>query len=226
MATSKRGRLLLWASVLSLAGCAGTRSGAGDPDPLTGGPPLPRGKTADAQAGRAPAVPAVAQGGPLPALPAPHTTTSPADLASTVTPPLDPPPKLAIRDGDPAGRAPVRPAQQVPLLPPEPLTPGDHGGGAVQVSVPLGAPVQKPIVPVAGVRLDTYPQIQEALAARGVTWQRLEMTGAPGEWKFTCSIPNKKQRDVQHTVEARAVGESGLAAMRAAVQHIDAEAPP
>src|SRR5437762_528693 len=33
-----------------------------------------------------------------------------------------------------------------------------------------------------------YVQLQEALRARGVSWQHLEMSSETGEWKFTCTV--------------------------------------
>jgi hypothetical protein len=56
------------------------------------------------------------------------------------------------------------------------------------------------------------------LAARGIIWQRLE-TGANGEWKFTCSVPNRQNPRVRRTYEAR--GTDPVTAVRAALDQID-----
>jgi hypothetical protein len=222
MARSDRALVPLAAGLLLLTGCAHTGISK-DGDPLWGGgPPLPSGRPGDAVAQAKGAPARDAPNGPLPELPAPSGATSQAALAS------DPPPQLRIPGGD-AWRSPgKKTASAVPLQQPEPLTQAqgqEPGPGAGPAVVPLGAPSQKPPTPTVGVRLDTYPQIQEALAARGVTRQRLEMVGDQGEWKFTCSVANRRQPDVLHTVEAQAFGEGGLAAMRAAVQRLEAEAP-
>jgi len=50
----------------------------------------------------------------------------------------------------------------------------------------------------------TYEGAQAQLTARGVTWQRLETWGDQGDWKFTCSIPNKQNPYISRTYEAEA----------------------
>ncbi|MCX7699475.1 MAG: hypothetical protein N2039_01225 [Gemmataceae bacterium] len=53
-----------------------------------------------------------------------------------------------------------------------------------------------------GPRIRTFEEAQQFLAARGVKWQDLQTTGE-GEWKFSCSIPNKNNPNSVRTYEAR-----------------------
>lgn len=53
-----------------------------------------------------------------------------------------------------------------------------------------------------GPRIRTFEEAQQFLAARGVKWQDLQTTGE-GEWKFSCSIPNKTNPNSVRTYEAR-----------------------
>jgi hypothetical protein len=73
---------------------------------------------------------------------------------------------------------------------------------------------------------DTYEQLQSMLTARGVTWQRLEKWGDEGDWKFSCSIPNKQSPNVSRHYEAKVAGPNGLAAIRAVLDKIDLEQRP
>ncbi len=75
--------------------------------------------------------------------------------------------------------------------------------------------------PTGNSQVITYEQAQERLAARGVAWQRLETGGEQGEWKFSCSIPNRQNPNVSRTYEARAC--DFLTAIRAVLDQIDKE---
>ena len=67
--------------------------------------------------------------------------------------------------------------------------------------------------------MTTYEQAQAILAARGVSWQRLE--GDQGKWKFSCSIPNPQNRNISRTYEARDADH--LAAIQAVLDQISKE---
>jgi hypothetical protein len=190
-------------------GCAGpNRTSSGDP--LFGGaPPLSNGaKTAPASNQRAAT-------GPVPALPAPNATASNAALASGTVQPVDgrhdlqigdsrPPPAGPAWAGQPAsGNTVLQPPQPAPLLNPT-TTRG-------------AAPAFTPAVPA---RLASYEQAKAQLQSRGVTWFRLE-TGEQGGFTFSCSIPNRQNRNINHTFEAQAQTE--LAAIQAVLEQIDKE---
>lgn len=72
-----------------------------------------------------------------------------------------------------------------------------------------------------GSRVLNYEEAQAALASRGVNWQRLETWGDKGEWKFSCSIPNKKNAFISRNYEARSP--DYLSAIRAVMDQIDRE---
>src|ERR1700687_1581570 len=65
----------------------------------------------------------------------------------------------------------------------------------------------------------TYEQAQASLTARGVTWQRLETWGDQGDWKFTCSIPNRQNAYISRTYEAEA--HDPLSAVRGVLDQLD-----
>jgi hypothetical protein len=218
------GRLFLlpFAVFLLLAGCASEDRPT--TDPLVGGPP------ARPAAGRGPQAAAGAPAGPTPALPAPSSSTSTAALAPGAFQPLDP--NRELRIGNPntpnANATPTannwkgQDAQPgVTLHRPEPATPE---------SAPL-RPEPKPevrgVAPSGGLTLAGGPrmmnseQAQSVLTAKGVTWQRLETWGDAGEWKFSCSIPNRNNPNIRRTYEARAT--DSLGALRAVLDQIDRE---
>jgi hypothetical protein len=66
-----------------------------------------------------------------------------------------------------------------------------------------------------------YTQLQEALRARGVSWQHLEMSSETGEWKFTCTVADPKNKSLLTLHEARSRDRYGLDAIRTAIQEID-----
>lgn len=85
-----------------------------------------------------------------------------------------------------------------------------------------GAPVplqSEPTAPAPSV--GSYEQLQSALAARGITWQRLEFLGDRREWKYSCSVPNRQRPTVSRTYEARAA--DSLAAMQSVLDQIQRE---
>jgi hypothetical protein len=203
---------LVTLSLLLAAGCAG-HSGL-DGDPLVGGGP-PIGRPAPPPGGATATAGAAA---PIPPPPT-HSATSPAALAAGVPQPLTGDRDLRIgataslpgRDNDswrnPAGAR---------LTAPEPisdgaarLTPTPAGGAGVALtSAPTAAAAE-------------YGQLQEALRARGVSWQHLEMSSETGEWKFTCTVADPKNKSLLNFHEARSRDRYGLDAIRAAIQEID-----
>jgi hypothetical protein len=75
-----------------------------------------------------------------------------------------------------------------------------------------------------GLRADSYQQLQDALTARGVTWQRLETIGDTGEWKFNCSVPNRQTPNLNRRNVARR--RTDLDAIRAVLEQIDRDQRP
>jgi hypothetical protein len=68
---------------------------------------------------------------------------------------------------------------------------------------------------------DSFAQLQEALRARKVSFQRLESWGDNGEWTFRCSVPKPDNPNLQTRYEAKAAGENGMASIRAVIEQID-----
>jgi hypothetical protein len=205
--------------LLLLTGCLNER-GSVDADPIRGGPSIPA---------RAPAPGRGDSGGgslassanEVPPLPPPYTPSSPAGLASgdLRIPSPNKGPGATLRPPTPVvtplGPGTVVNAAPPPGAPPAPavtLTAGTQAGPT--------APAPAPALPVS-LPTASYEQLQGMLAARNVTWQRLEMVGDQGEWQFMCAIPNPANRIMRRNYVARAVGPYGLAAIRAAIAEID-----
>jgi hypothetical protein len=70
---------------------------------------------------------------------------------------------------------------------------------------------------------DSYAQLQAQLRDHGVTYQRLEVWGEGGEWRFFCSIPSPTNASIQRRYEAKAAGDYGLNAIRLVLEQIDRE---
>jgi hypothetical protein len=64
-----------------------------------------------------------------------------------------------------------------------------------------------------------YEEAQARLTARGVSWQRLETWGEQGDWKFTCSVPNRQNPYISRTYEAEA--HDPLSAVRGVLDQLD-----
>jgi hypothetical protein len=213
-------RLLAAAAGLLLlaAGCTGNRGLEGDPL-VGGGPPIgrpappPGGATATAGGAAAPIPP-----------PPTHSATSPAALAAGVPQPLPGDRDLRIgataslpgRDTDgwrnPAGGA----TGGARLTAPEPVS----DGAARLTPTPAAGAVSLTSAPTPAAAAE-YVQLQEALRARGVSWQHLEMSSETGEWKFTCTVADPKNKSLLNFHEARSRDRYGLDALRAAIQEID-----
>ncbi len=195
----------LW---MGLCGCAADSRVAGDP--LTGD------RTAAALPSKY--TPGGAVKAPPPAaLPAPHGAGSTAALASGAFPQFDGGRELRIG----AGREPNATTTSgntwrgsgasggVTLNRPEPLDAAPSG------SAPGFTPAGGTSRPL------TEEQAWAQVEARGATWQRLETWGEAGEWKFSCSVPNRQNPSVRRFYEARA--NDRLSAMRAVLEQMDRE---
>ncbi len=217
--TARRDRLgsCLVLGALCLVLLASCRTTSPEPkqapvDPLLGGPPVQKG-TPPSAAPRADATPG---------LPAPSSSTSPAALANGAVPSLDPNRELSINDRNTGTAATPTGGWRGPG--------STAAGGAPDVQlrppVPAGAPTapprqDAPPLPAATPRVATFEQAEDALRARGVTWQRLETAPDTGEWKFSCFIPSRDNPSVHRTYEARARDQ--VAALQAVLEQIDRE---
>jgi hypothetical protein len=140
---------------------------------------------------------------PVPPLPGPTTTASTAALASVNPRPVDGSHDLRIPDSA-NGQ----------------MTAGGQGFGpsGTQLQPPvMGAPTTPGFAPVSrqgqtvanpgaatGSSNLSYEAAQARLTSYGVAWQRLETWGDQGDWKFTCSIPNRQNPYISRTYEAEA----------------------
>jgi hypothetical protein len=201
-------RRLLPAAALLLAGCVGG-PGVENNDPLVGGPPLQRGKAAapGATAARTPA-PVDPHG-----LPPPYGPTSPAALAASPVPAGGLRIGPSADDGKPAGTLTAGPSDGGP-----PRSPG----ATLQQPEPIIDPTVRP---TAGVGPppppgDSYRQLQDELARRGVVFQELQM-GDDGQWRFRCGVPRRQDPLTTRVYEYRAPGDQGLACVRAVLAQID-----
>jgi hypothetical protein len=139
----------------------------------------------------------------VPPLPGPTTTASTAALASVNPRPLDGSHDLRITDQV----APNTTQLQQPIM----------GSPAAPGFAPVSR--QGQISPPANSGNISYEEAQGRLAARGVAWQRLETWGDQGDWKFTCSIPNRQNPYISRTYEADA--HDPLSAVRSVLDQIE-----
>lgn len=208
-------RSLGLSGLLVVVGCA-TDNGNRTPlsstpavDPLLGGPPV---------AGRPIAQPTSSNGSTTPSTP----STSPASLAPRTgggePSSLDPNGGIRIRSSAPTSPtvtappasvegwhgAPAGPTPSVPPSPP-PAPERPQGGG----------------FSLFGNRSADINPLLASLRQRGATFQRLETWGNEGEWKFSCSIPNRQNPHIRRTYEAKAA--DPLLAVRAVIDQVDKE---
>jgi hypothetical protein len=193
--------LLLTAFGLLLAGCAGDRRVAAG-DPLLGGaaPGVVNPQAAAPPSNPTPVASAPNLAAPnLPPLPPISPTSSNAALASGGSPPLDGGRDLRI--GDPRA-APGAPGWQAPQTATPVSTP--PGPPPVQPASSVAPAYARSFGPMPSARIVSYEQAQAFLASRGVNWQRLETFGDQGEWRFSCSLPNPQNRNINRTYEGKA----------------------
>jgi hypothetical protein len=83
----------------------------------------------------------------------------------------------------------------------------------------------QPIVPAGGVpaAAGSVDQALQALESRGVKGFRLEQQRDTGEWRCTCSIPNKQNPTIRRTYLKAAA--DPLSAVRAVLDEIDRDMP-
>jgi hypothetical protein len=67
----------------------------------------------------------------------------------------------------------------------------------------------------------TYEQALAVLKAKGASYQCLQTWGEEGEWKFSCSIPNRQNPHIRRSYEARAP--DPVLAMRLVLDKIERE---
>lgn len=202
-------------------GCAGGNNRMAN-DPLLGTPGS-RPSSSAPLAAAAPLAP------PTPSA-TPSSLTSNAALAGSTPRVLDSSNDLRIGASTPA--ATFRPAPSSTFTP----APNSRYGQEPSSGAVLNRPVPAATIPSttlafaptvrgssqpSGGRVTTYEQAQSFLAAQGVTWQRLETWGDKGEWRFSCSIPNKQNQYISRNYEAKA--RDYLAAIQAVIEQMQKE---
>jgi hypothetical protein len=232
---ARRSVLLLPAVVATvLAGCTGDYGFKGDPflggqavsrAPLQYTPGNSGGQTTQTAAGE------------VPPLPATHSLTSPAALASGTTPTPENPRDLRISGGTsvvPAsmagsgtarGAAPGGGVLEAPQPVPEttsnlpPAASPDANFQRTAASSPAIAASS-----ASATAVMTFEQAQQILKQYGVTWQRLETWGDQGQWKFRCSIPNPSNPSVNRWFETtKPLPYDPLTAVRAVIDQLHKE---
>jgi hypothetical protein len=190
-------------------GGGGLARGTIDSDPLKGGgPPLPPAGSALARGERLGGTLANQGGrpsGPLPALPTPSSSTSPAALTAGATSTLDQTAAPLRIPGDTTWRGPGE-SPRVTIQPPAPAA-----GFDTTPAVPLPATTQ-----VAHLNGATDEQLLRILQARGV---QPEVRFVANEWLCTCRVPNGNHPNLLHVYEAAA--DTKAAALQAVIEQID-----
>ncbi len=232
LSASRAARLPATFCLLLLTGCTGERGSLDDP--LRGGPAITgRALASGAQVGKDTPSPGPATGGGIPPLPSPYQPSSTAGLTASSD--------LRLRDttGAPTTGAVLQPPQATqgfarasppvpnpgasiaaPVAPSLPVTPLGAPIPSVAPAVTLAAGTQPSPVP-ANLQTANFEQLQAMLAARNVTWQRLELVGEQGDWRFQCAIPNPANKSMRRNYVATLPGGSGLPAIRAVIAEID-----
>jgi hypothetical protein len=164
---------------------------------------------------------------PVAALPPPaaNSTLSTAALAAGAPRPLDSIRDLRIgasrgtgNDGwAREGLAQTTPNNGVQLRAPEPIAETNPRREVVTVSNPGAALGGQGTT----TEVTTFEQAKDQIKARGAVWQRLEIVSENGEWKYSCSIPNRQNPRLRRTYEARASEPVG--AIRAVLEQLDKE---
>jgi hypothetical protein len=140
----------------------------------------------------------------------PSTATPAADQGSTGFP-------------TPGEEAPV--SLSAPVVGDNPLT--SPPGVPVAATVPVPDPaVLRASAPGDNSLGSTTAELQQALDARGVTWQHLEKVANSNEWQFICSVPDPHDPETVTKFRAIAAGvhgedDGGQAAIRMVIAQID-----
>lgn len=128
------------------------------------------------------------------------------------------------------------PSDDLTLPPIGTSTPAALAGGKKTPEDPRGAvalggpravePKGGPITPASGFRAaetseGSYEQLQKQLLAHGVVWQQLKTGLGPDEWSFECEIPDPQRQGLLTHFDGKAVGDNGLAAIRAVLADIE-----
>jgi hypothetical protein len=153
-----------------------------------------------------PATPSVgAPGGGVPPLPAPSGSTTPAALATGTVPSFN-----AARPGS-SGPAGVwrEPTSGAILGAPEPARGTQPSGPLTLMSGPGS--------------VQTIDQGLKALELRGAKGFRLELQRDTGQWRCSCSVPNRQNPAYKQTYDTTAA--DPLSAVRAVVDQIARENP-
>src|SRR5262245_25886012 len=163
---------VLWLLAPLLAGCSSNSNQPKDAPILGINVPPPKEASPTARGG---------PDRPLPPLTSPSAATSPAALAPGAVPKLENDRDLRIGGQDSADSARGK-VSGVSLLRPTPTS---------DTSTP---PTMQPIVPAGGIppTASSVDQALQTLEARGVKGFRLEQQRDTGEWRCTCSIPNRQ----------------------------------
>jgi hypothetical protein len=149
----------------------------------------------------------------VPSVPAVPSST--ASLASGPARPLDNGMRIG---GDP------QPIASPPTSTPSPAGMSAGWGAVLQNPEPAAGSMARsaPAHPTPPPSSNSsYEQAQDVLRLHGVTWQRLETWGDKGEWKFTCSVPNKQNPAIARNYEARA--NTPIDAIHAVLDKLDKE---
>lgn len=182
-----------------LSGCLSDKPDRNLPDPLTG---LPRRLPPSERA-------VASTFGP--------ERTDAAILASAGTKPADSS-GLGIRDDRRPGDERERPlAASGAWSGSESKSNAGPGMGARLGGAPAAPPTPPPTGTGAAVRVRSFEEAQQFLTAHGVKWQDLQTTGE-GEWKYSCSIPNKANPSTMRTYEGR--DRYGLTAIQQVIDQI------
>ena len=218
--------------LLLAVGCSGLNQGTGD-DPLVGGPPIPQAAATKTAA----AIPPPPNPGTVPPPPATaNSILSNAALATAAPRTLDSSQDLRIgapagnpgndswaRQGPAGGTGQLASGSGAILRPPESVTEPAPRRELTTASNPGSSPdpaVAARTAPAAA-NATSFDQLQVQMVSRGVLWQRLEMVGDTGGWKYSCSVPNRQNPKLRRTYEARA--NDPAAAIRAVLEQLDKE---
>jgi hypothetical protein len=123
----------------------------------------------------------------------------------------------------PGEEAPV--SLTAPVLGAQLLTPPPDVPVAANVPVPDPA-VLRAAAPGDNASGSSTAELQQALDARGVTWQHLERVASSNEWLFICSVPDPHDPDTVTKFRGIAAGvhgedDGGQAAIRGVIAQID-----